>query len=138
MITADSLVKRALFAATRAYAPYSNYKVGAAVLADDGTVVDGCNVENASYPGCVCAEQVALSSAIAQGKRNLVAIAIATPNGAMPCGICRQIILELGPKMEVHISDGKGGFITSNIQELLPNPFNSQSLKVDILKPEGG
>ncbi len=81
-MTPEQLVKEAIAARQLAYAPYSNYLVGAAVLAEDGTVILGCNVENASYPATICAERVALTSAIAQGKRKLTAIAVATRNGA--------------------------------------------------------
>ena len=91
---AQTLVAQAIGARRRAYAPYSNYFVGAAVLAEDGTVILGCNVENASYPATICAERVALTAAVAQGKRPLKAIAVATRDGGSPCGICRQVMAE--------------------------------------------
>lgn len=71
----------------------------------DGSVAVGCNVENAAYPTTICAERVALTSAVAQGKRDFVAIAVATANGGTPCGTCRQVMAELGPEMVVYISE---------------------------------
>src|SRR6188474_2119979 len=105
VFVASQLVEHALAARQRAYAPYSNYFVGAALLAEDGTVILGCNVENASYPATICAERVALTAAIALGKRNFTAIAVATRDGGSPCGICRQVMAELGIEMKVYISD---------------------------------
>jgi cytidine deaminase len=127
-MTAAELVAHALEARKRAYAPYSGYFVGAAVLAEDGSVTPGCNVENASYPAAICAERVALTGAIASGKRSLVAIAIATRDGGAPCGICRQVMDELGPEMAVYISDEHGHFRTTTVRDLLPDSFNRASL----------
>jgi len=124
----DQLVARALQAMQQAYAPYSSYLVGAAVLAADGTVIVGCNVENASYPATICAERVALTAAIAQGKREFVAIAVATVNGGTPCGICRQVMAELGPDMVVYISDTDGNIQTTSVHDLLPGAFRGDSL----------
>jgi cytidine deaminase len=128
MLTPVQLVNHALAARQRAYAPYSHYFVGAALLAEDGTVVLGCNVENASYPATICAERVALTSAIAQGKRNLKALAVATRDGGSPCGICRQVMAELGPEMAVYISDEQGNFRSTTVRELLPDSFSGASL----------
>ncbi|MCC6454090.1 MAG: cytidine deaminase [Caldilineaceae bacterium] len=127
-LTPAQLVQHALTARQRAYAPYSHYLVGAAVLAADGTVILGCNVENASYPATICAERVALTAAIAQGKRNLRAIAVATRDGGTPCGICRQVMAELGPEMKVYISDEQGDFRVTSVRELLPDSFSRSSL----------
>ncbi|MEM7538819.1 MAG: cytidine deaminase [Chloroflexota bacterium] len=127
-INPSTLVQQAIDARQRAYAPYSNYLVGAAVLVADGTVVTGCNVENASYPACICAERVALTSAIAQGKRTFLAIAIATVNGGSPCGICRQVMAELGPEMTVYISDEAGNYRTTTMMDLLPDSFTPSFL----------
>ena len=122
------LIQRALEARTRAYAPYSHYQVGAAVLTADGTIISGCNVENAAYPASICAERVALTAAIAQGYTHLVAIAVATANGGSPCGICRQVMAELGPEMTVYISDAAGNFVTTSVAELLPAQFTAKDL----------
>ena len=127
-IDAVALVQAALAARQRAYAPYSLYLVGAAVLTTDGTVVIGCNVENAAYPATICAERVALTAAVAQGYRDFVAIAVATRNGGTPCGICRQVMAELGPTMTVYISDAQGRFQTTSVDALLPGAFRGDSL----------
>lgn len=127
-VTSKELVVQALAARQRAYAPYSNYLVGAAVLAEDGSVVMGCNVENASYPATICAERVALTAAVALGKRKFMAIAVATRDGGSPCGICRQVMAELGPEMTVYISDQEGNFRTTTVRELLPDSFSGASL----------
>ncbi len=127
-ISPAMLVAHALTACQRAYAPYSNYLVGAAVLAEDGTVVLGCNVENAAYPAAICAERVALTAAVAQGLRHFRALAVATKDGGTPCGICRQVMAELGPDMDVFISDVQGSFRHTTVRALLPDSFSGASL----------
>ena len=127
-MTPEQLVQHALEARRRAYAPYSNYFVGAAVLAEDGAVFPGCNVENAAYPSTICAERVALTSAIANGSRRFTAIAVATSNGGTPCGACRQVMAELGLDMTVYISDEHGNFRTTSVRELLPEYFGPEHL----------
>lgn len=123
------LIQQALAARQRAYAPYSHYLVGAAVLTADGTIVVGCNVENAAYPATICAERVALTSAVAQGKRDIVAIAVATQDGGSPCGICRQVMAELcGPDAPVYISDAAGHYRMTTTGDLLPDGFTAASL----------
>ncbi len=130
--TPDELVAHALAARERAYAPYSHYKVGAALLVADGSVVYGCNVENAAYPSTICAERVALTAAIAQGRcsgpSDFVAIAVATRDGGSPCGTCRQVMAELGPNMAVYISDAEGNYRTTSAAALLPDSFDGSSL----------
>jgi cytidine deaminase len=98
--TEQALVQAARAARAHAYAPYSGYAVGAAVLTDDGRVFAGCNVENASYGLSLCAERVAVFSAIAAGARRLVAAAVCTPDGGTPCGACRQVLLEFADAPE--------------------------------------
>jgi cytidine deaminase len=127
-VSPEALVALALTARERAYAPYSHYQVGAALLTADGTVIPGCNVENAAYPATICAERVALTTAIAQGKRDLVAIAVATENGGSPCGTCRQVMAELGPEMIVYISDAHGNFRVTSVRALLPDSFTGSNL----------
>jgi cytidine deaminase len=124
----EELVAAALTARERAYAPYSNYRVGAALLLADGSVVPGCNVENAAYPSTICAERVALTAAVAQGQRAFIAIAVATANGGSPCGNCRQVMAELGPDMTVYISDAAGNYRTTTVQALLPDSFGPGKL----------
>ena len=133
-INAIALVQQAIAARQRAYAPYSRYLVGAALLTSDGTVLLGCNVENASYPATICAERVALTAAVAQGYRDFVAIAVATQNGGTPCGICRQVMAELAPAMTVLIADAVGKFRTTTVPELLPGAFRGDSLVIEPAK----
>jgi cytidine deaminase len=128
MIAAQDLIRHALQARQRAYVPYSNYAVGAAVLASDGAIIHGCNVENATYGATICAERVALTAAVAQGRQDFLAIAVATENGGSPCGICRQVMAELGPNMTVYISDQNGHFRTTTVAALLPDWFTSDEL----------
>lgn len=108
----------------RAYAPYSHYKVGAALLTTDG-VVTGCNVENAAYPMCICAEANAVTTAIALGKTDFIAIAVATggPTPGAPCGACRQILAEFAPELSVgFVVNGEIQRVVS-LRELLPESF---------------
>jgi cytidine deaminase len=128
--TVTMLRERAFAAMDRAYAPYSNFKVGAAILSTDGSVTEGCNVENAAYPAGICAERTALSYAITRGHRTFDAILIATEaeEPTPPCGMCRQVLEEFSPKMLV-ISvtrDGREGRWT--LEELLPKAFTPHSL----------
>ncbi|MFO7632026.1 MAG: cytidine deaminase [Caldilinea sp.] len=127
-MTPEELVQMALEARKRAYTPYSDYPVGAAVLTDDGVVIPGCNVENAAYPSTICAERVALTAAVAQGKRRFTAIAVATRNGGSPCGACRQVMLELGPDMDVYIADENGAYRKTTVRDLLPDGFDHARL----------
>ena len=107
-----------------AYAPYSEYKVGAALLSDDGEIYTGCNVENASFPVTVCAERGALSCAVARGARRFIAIALCAGGQAVtPCGLCRQALAEFG-EMDVLCPDGAGGYRTFLLSELLPHGFS--------------
>jgi len=118
------LVEAAIQARRWAYAPYSNYAVGAAVLTDSGRVYDGVNVENAAYPTGICAERVALFKAISEGERNFVAIAVATSNGGAPCGSCRQVMAEFSTEMLVLIADTNGQIVSEmSVADLLPGAF---------------
>lgn len=124
----ESLLAAARVAAHAAYAPYSRFRVGAVVVADDGRLFSGCNVENASYGLCLCAERNALASAIAAGARRFTAVAVTCldasaslgPEGRSPCGACRQWLLELAPDAIIHL-DGVDRPWTS--RELLPLGF---------------
>jgi len=122
-ISSQQLIAAARSARQQAYAPYSSYHVGAAVLTSGGDIIAGCNVENASYGGTICAERVALTAAVAQGKRQFSAIAVVTEDGASPCGLCRQVMYELGPQMDVFIADGDGNVRTTTVKALLPEAF---------------
>ncbi len=125
------LTERARAAKARAYAPYSHFNVGAALLCADGSIIDGCNVENASYPAGTCAERVALGAAVVAGHREFVAVAIATdaPSGTPPCGICRQALAEFAPGIAVVAIDGAGRVTRWTLDALLPHPFTPASLK---------
>ena len=118
--------------AKNAYVPYSKFHVGAALLADDGTVISGCNVENVSYGLTNCAERTAIFSAVASGKRNFTAIAIVQQGNdepCWPCGACRQVLAEFNPEMDVIFREGKGHRVTK-LRELLPHCFDASRLKV--------
>ncbi len=124
------LAERAMAAKERAYAPYSGFHVGAALLATDGSITEGCNVENASYPAGMCAERGAISAAVARGVRDFVAIVIATDaeQPTPPCGICRQVMMEFAPRLEV-ISVTRGGADARwTMSDLLPAAFTPTSL----------
>jgi len=119
---------RAAFAARRrAYAPYSKFAVGAAVLAADGTIYAGCNVENASYGLTVCAERVAMHSAVAAGRRRLRAVAVAGPSGITPCGACRQVMDEFGVETVILAAPRRAPVVVA-LRELLPRPFAKRAL----------
>ena len=122
-MTPEKLIKHALTARKRAAASYSQYQVGSAILTNDNTVILGCNVESKAYPTTLCAERVAIFSAIAQGYRKFSALALVTEDGAFPCGSCRQIIHEYAGNIPIYISNGSNEYITQTISDLLPNPF---------------
>src|ERR1043165_5518186 len=114
-INKQKLVRAALRARQRAVAPYSKFKVGAALLTKSGEIIGGANVENASYGLTCCAERVALFKALTEGKRNFVAVAVVagTDGGAMPCGACRQLLAEYAPKAKGFVADSRApGVIT--------------------------
>jgi cytidine deaminase len=124
------LVAAALAARGKAYAPYSHYAVGAAVLASGGKTYAGANVENASYPVGLCAERVALFSAVAAGERTFRAVAVVTEDGAAPCGACRQALSEFGIGWEVILADGEGRIReVITLERLLPEAFGGEDLK---------
>jgi cytidine deaminase len=125
-ITDDKLIEAAKAAGERAYAPYSNFRVGASLALDDGTIVIGCNVENASYGLTICAERAAIFAAVAAGTkvipRKAVAVATPTDNVAalMPCGACLQVLTEFMPPDGKVLIAGKGEFA---LRDLLPHSF---------------
>jgi len=124
------LTERAMAAMERAYAPYSGFRVGAAILGSDGSIAEGCNVENASYPAGICAERAAISAAIARGVRDFSAIVIATEadRPTPPCGMCRQVMMEFAPQLEV-VSVTRGGVDARwTMSDLLPEAFTPTSL----------
>lgn len=124
----QKLVGMAQAARDQAYAAYSNYKVGAALLTEDGEIFTGCNIENAVYPATCCAERVAIFKAVSEGYHHFRAIAVATENGGSPCGVCRQVMREFAPKMTVYITDAEGAVRETTVAELLPDSFGPEDL----------
>jgi cytidine deaminase len=124
------LRERALGAMTRAYAPYSAFRVGAALLGSDGSITEGCNVENAAYPAGLCAERGAVAAAVARGVRTFEAIAIATEaeEPTPPCGICRQVLEEFAPHLQVLSITRDGREARWTMDDLLPRAFTPKSL----------
>ena len=122
------LVQLAQAARKNAYAPYSHYDVGAALLTASGQVFTGCNVENAVYPMVTCAERTAIVKAVSEGQREFVAIAIATRNGGSPCGACRQVMREFAPHLRILLADETGHIRQFTLDQLLPDSFGPESL----------
>lgn len=129
----ESLVEAARNAREGAYAPYSNFKVGAAVLTDRGDVFSGANVENATYGATICAERVAIGSAISSGARGVTAVVIVTQTEAPtpPCGICRQVFVEFSPKCRVRAYTLAGKHAEWPLEALLPDAFAGDFLAKD-------
>lgn len=124
----DKLIRAACEARQNAYAPYSHYRVGAAIWMEDGRLYTGVNVENASYGLTICAERVAIASAIAAGQRDFVMLALVTANGGSPCGACRQVMVEFAPDMPVIIADEQGIRQTLPAHALIPGFFGPEHL----------
>lgn len=130
-MTDRELVNIAKEAMEYAYAPYSHFKVGAALLAKDGTVFKGCNIENATYGATNCAERTAIFKAVSEGVREFEAIAVVASSGdyASPCGICRQVLFEFMPDGKVILDSEEKGMVTFSVQELLPFGFRGEDIK---------
>jgi len=125
----NTLIQTAIEARKWAYAPYSNYAVGAALLTTSGRVYDGVNVENAAYPTGMCAERVAMYKAVSEGEQRFSAIAVVTSNGGTPCGACRQALSEFGLDVQVLIADEQGRLVQeTSLRELLPGAFGPEDL----------
>ena len=125
------LIEAATAVRENAYAPFSEFRVGAALETDDGEIVTGCNVESASYGLTVCAERVAIWKAISQGKRKIKKIAVVADTEELtpPCGVCRQIIWEFGGDIPVILANLKGKTETVQMKDLLPRAFDTKFLK---------
>ena len=126
----DEMVRLAMEAQQRAYAPYSGFHVGASILADNGRIYTGCNIENASFGATICAERTAIGKAISDGARQILAVAVTSDSEdyTLPCGICRQVMSEFcASDMPLYLSDKTGRFKEFSFHELFPNIF--------ILKP---
>ena len=129
-MTPEKLMDLAVEAMGHSYSPYSGYQVGAALLCADGTVYQGCNVENASYSPTICAERTAIFKAIYDGKREFTAIAVCGGKGGEitgqfpPCGVCRQVMVEFcKPDFQIHLHKNGGGIETFTLSQLLPQSF---------------
>lgn len=127
------LIKVAAAARELAYAPYSCFKVGAAIMTKSGKIYSGCNIENAAYSHTVCAERAAVYNAVCAGEKDFQAIAVVTglDHPASPCGACRQVIAEFSEDIEIIMANTQGKAIVSSIKELLPLAFNSNDLRED-------
>ena len=128
--TRQELIEVARNAQKWAYAPYSNYAVGAALLSTSGRIYEGANVENAVYPLSLCAERVAVFKAVSEGEREFSAITVVTHDGGSPCGSCRQVLAEFGLDTIVVIADESGQVRQeTTVAGLLPNAFGPSNLK---------
>ncbi|MEH7108639.1 cytidine deaminase [Bacillus sp. JJ1764] len=132
-MTIEQLIEEAKKAREKAYVPYSKFGVGAALLTTDGTLYHGCNIENAAYSMCNCAERTALFSAYSRGDRNfkMMAVVADTERPCSPCGACRQVISELCPRdMKVILTNLKGDIQEITVEDLLPGAFSPEDLNV--------
>lgn len=130
----EELIKAAQLARNKAYVPYSNFKVGAAVLSKNNRIYTGCNIENASYGLCNCAERTAIFKAVSEGESELVTIAVIadTENPVAPCGACRQVMAEFGIQSIV-MCNLRGAQYRATLEELLPYSFSKKQLSGEIL-----
>ena len=131
-MTDRELVDLAFTMLERSYVPYSHFPVGAALLCDGGAVFTGCNVENAAYGSCICAERTALVKAVSEGHRDdFVRLAVVGrgEDYCWPCGACRQMLYEFAPDLTVLVARGDGDFVSLSLRELLPHGFGPSSLK---------
>jgi len=124
-MTNQELIKRAEEMKQRAYIPYSKFPVGAALLSTDGTVFTGCNVENGAYSMCICAERTALVKAVSEGYQAFEKIAVTadTEEYCLPCGACRQMMIEFAPDLEVLCANKDGDYVSYKIHEMLAPAF---------------
>lgn len=122
----NQLIQRAKDAQTHAYAPYSKFRVGAAVLSEDNRVFTGCNVENSTYGATICAERTAVFTAVSQGAQKFTKIVIVSDSDepVMPCGICRSVLYEFSPDIEVIAVGSSGKVETANLSQLYPKGFH--------------
>lgn len=131
--TLERMLERAFGNQKRAYVPYSNFRVGACLLASSGTMYDGCNIENAAYGPTNCAERTAVFTAVCAGEREFDAIAITCSGDApaYPCGVCRQVLSEFcAPEMPVLCANRTGDVTRLTLGELLPHAFGPKDLKI--------
>ena len=129
-MTDQELVKKAFEMHQFSYVPYSHFPVGAALLTQDGRVFTGCNVENAAYSPTLCAERVAVGKAVSEGHRDFVRIVVAgrCEDFCVPCAVCRQVLYEFAPDMEIISLNGRGEELVRTLRELLPHGFGPEYL----------
>ena len=129
-MTREELKATAMAMRKRAYCPYSHFAVGAALECRDGTVFTGCNIENAGYSPTICAERTAVSKAVSEGHRDFVRIVIAgrSEDFCVPCGVCRQVLREFAPDLEIICLNGAGEERVFTLPELLPHSFGPEYL----------
>ena len=127
-MTAEELIGLAREARQRAYAPYSRFAVGAALLGRSGRVYPACNVENVSYGLSICAERAAVFKAVSEGEQEFEALAVVTSAGGSPCGACRQVLAEFNYNMTVYVADTEGQYRAFTVEELLPEAFMPEDL----------
>lgn len=126
----QELIHSAIAASQHAYMPYSNYRVGAALLAAGGEIYGGCNIESVSFTPTVCAERTAVFKAVSEGRREFTAIAVVTRDGGSPCGVCRQMLYEFAPDLRVILADLDGNtHLVTTLRELLPHGFGPSNLE---------
>lgn len=127
----QQLIEAAIAASKHAYMPYSNYRVGAALLTASGAVYGGCNIESVSFTPTVCAERTAVFKAVSEGERAFSAIAVVTRDAGSPCGVCRQMMYEFAPDLRVILADLDGNAkLVTTLRELLPHGFGPAHLHV--------
>lgn len=124
------LIKKAIEAKEKAYVPYSGFRVGAALLTKDGKIYTGCNIECSSYSPTICAERTAISKAVSEGDREIVAIAVTGDSEwTYPCGVCRQVIREFGKDILVIVAKSEDEYREYKLKDLLPHSFGPDDLK---------
>ena len=124
----NELIQKAIEMRCKALAPYSNYKVGAAILTKSGRIFGGCNIENSSYSLTMCAERVALFKAVSEGETKFKALSVSTKNAGMPCGACRQVIWDICGNIPILICDNNRLITKTESIKLLPMPFDAAKL----------
>ena len=124
----NELIQKAIEMRSKALAPYSNYKVGAAILTKSGRIFGGCNIENSSYSLTICAERVALFKAVSEGETKFKALSVSTNNAGMPCGACRQVIWDICGNIPILICNNNKLITKTESIRLLPMPFDNTKL----------
>ena len=130
-MTREELNALALSMRQRSYSPYSRFRVGAALECSDGTVFTGCNIENAAFGPTICAERTAVAKAISEGRKDFIRIVVAGDSAApcVPCGVCRQVLREFAPNIEIICLGSDGSQMTTTLNDLLPHSFGPEFLK---------